>query len=581
MAQINKIINILKKYWDLIVVLVLASILRFQNLGYSDYQGDEIKALFIPEPGQSTLDFLLTQRKGPIQFVITYFIEIFNQNYTNQFISRFLFALAGVLSVWFIYLFVSKLFSRRIAFFTAFFVATNGFFVAFSRIVQYQSFVILFMILSLYFFNLATYKQSYKKLGIYLGFVFWALSILSHYDGVFIFPFVMYLICLWFKNEILKGSSLKKYISNVQIKPLAPLLFSGIIFVGLLALFYIPFVLHLDAATLSYWGGRLEGTGGKISSSILLFSVYQPIYVKHIYTLLFLIGFVGIIISIFNLNWIKALIKNKNIKVQFKTILLNQYVYKLGALLLWFFVPFIFLEVFVQIPGTHIYTYILPAIIVMSIGVEFIYNFLHKYLKTIGDIIAPIGIFIIFSFIFLQSYFVFVDHTVEYPWKNEKFFVWEFNTPSPVFHLSMFGFPYYRDWEGISDFVNNEIPTLPCPKNSENCLTGNIDKISYYSTNERKSISRYHIPFDKDTDSAGFYIHIRHPQSFTDEILSKKASYWAQNYDPVFVTWPIGMNDSCPSTVSSQRKTCKRQYPVANVYYMPAGSLDEIKEMGY
>ncbi|HEY5669395.1 MAG TPA: hypothetical protein VIS10_05305, partial [Anaerolineales bacterium] len=49
--------------------------LRLVNLGYSDYQGDEIKAMWRPAPGQSGIDYLYTQKKGPTQFLVSYLVK--------------------------------------------------------------------------------------------------------------------------------------------------------------------------------------------------------------------------------------------------------------------------------------------------------------------------------------------------------------------------------------------------------------------------------------------------------------------------------------------------------------------------
>lgn len=55
----KKIRNILP-----VTSLIFASLwLRLINLGYSNYQGDEIKALYRPQADQSMIDFLLNQRK--------------------------------------------------------------------------------------------------------------------------------------------------------------------------------------------------------------------------------------------------------------------------------------------------------------------------------------------------------------------------------------------------------------------------------------------------------------------------------------------------------------------------------------
>ena len=66
-----------------VIYIFLVTIgLRFVNLGYSDYQGDEIKALFRSLAGASLLSFLLDQRKGPLQFLVTYLMS-FVTSYSN------------------------------------------------------------------------------------------------------------------------------------------------------------------------------------------------------------------------------------------------------------------------------------------------------------------------------------------------------------------------------------------------------------------------------------------------------------------------------------------------------------------
>jgi len=94
------------KAFPLIYLIFVTLWLRLINLGYSDYQGDEIKALYRPEAGQGISEFLFSQRKGPIQFFVTYIIKIFNPNYDNEFFVRLPFAVAGILAVYF---FISSL----------------------------------------------------------------------------------------------------------------------------------------------------------------------------------------------------------------------------------------------------------------------------------------------------------------------------------------------------------------------------------------------------------------------------------------------------------------------------------------
>ena len=48
-----KLLNLLKNKYDLVIITTISVWLRFVNLGYSDFQGDEIRAFFIPDKGQS------------------------------------------------------------------------------------------------------------------------------------------------------------------------------------------------------------------------------------------------------------------------------------------------------------------------------------------------------------------------------------------------------------------------------------------------------------------------------------------------------------------------------------------------
>ncbi len=139
-------LTFVKENFLIILITVVAFALRFVNLGYSDFQGDEIKALFLPPNGTPFFEFIMDQRKGPVQFIITFLLKFIDPQYNSQLILRFPFALVGFFAVILFYKFVKIHFGKKIALFSTLFFATNGFMVAFSRIIQYQSFVIFFMI---------------------------------------------------------------------------------------------------------------------------------------------------------------------------------------------------------------------------------------------------------------------------------------------------------------------------------------------------------------------------------------------------------------------------------------------------
>ena len=523
----------------LIILVLVSAVLRLVNLGYSDFQGDEIKALYLPESGQTFFSYLMDQRKGPVQFIITFLLKFIDPGYNHQFLLRLPFALAGVLSVIFFFKLVKIHFGEKIAFYSSMFFATNGFFIAFSRIIQYQSFVILFMILSLYFLSLAVKDDSYKIKGVYFGLLSWVISLLSHYDAIFIAPFALYLLITWLKRQDISKNS-----------KISTLLISGSLSLALLLSFYVPFVLTLSSATKEYWSGRITGdVSGKISSSKYLFTVYQPIYVVHIYVALFVLGILFILLGLFSKRILK--LKLPEIVRDFFTHTtelmkdINSDKLKMVFFILWIAIAVLFYEKLVYISGTHIYNYLIPSFIVLAYGLVTLESIVFKVFEfQIVKMLNFFGVLVLFSFLSAQSYAVFVDNYREYPWEEENFLLWRFPKPNPSYHLSMFGFPYYRDWEGVRDFVNQH------PENTA------------YSTNERKSISRYYVDLPKNTDEAGFYIYVKSPQSYFEDTQNEKFLYWSDKYEPQFTLTRYGRD-------------------MVRVYTMEPGTLEQIMEKGY
>jgi 4-amino-4-deoxy-L-arabinose transferase-like glycosyltransferase len=111
----------------LMLLLVLAASLRLINLGYSDFQGDEVNALTRLKPQQSLFDFLLHQHKGPIQYLVTYGVSWFDPGFRHPALARLPFAFAGLLSVWIMYRLASLYFDKTIALYAAFLLATKAF----------------------------------------------------------------------------------------------------------------------------------------------------------------------------------------------------------------------------------------------------------------------------------------------------------------------------------------------------------------------------------------------------------------------------------------------------------------------
>jgi hypothetical protein len=525
----------IKSHILLIVTLVVAFSLRFPNLNFSNYQGDEIKALYLPGTG-GFFDFIMDQRKGPLQFIITFLIKFLTPDYSNYVLTRLPFAIAGFLAVFVFYKLVALHFGKRTAFFASLFFATNGFLVAFSRIVQYQSFVILFMLLALYLFALAVSDEKLKIKGIYFGLICWAISILAHYDGAFIAPMLLYYFIMW----------VRKY--GLTKRNVAHLLGAAAIAGALLLSFYIPFVLTLSAGTRSYWANRIVNSNGKSSSSVYLFNVYQPLGALEIYKVC-AICFVAFM-AYLAITLVKRYKKSLSITQMLAPVSYGGDFSLLTGLLAWFAVPFLFMEVYVYTPGTHIYTYLIPAFMLFGVGINFVYVWLGQLLKTQVVGYAVFGL-VTTAFLFLgyQSFSIFVTRVGNYPWDNAKFLIWHITMPSDEgYNLSMFGFPYNGYWDQVAAYIKSSADT----------------DITAYSTNEKSTLSNFYIPLKRNEIAAGYYIKIAHPQSFSatesddNNELTSKPRYWMKTHAPVMTYERDGA-------------------VVASIYKMPTGSLSQLK----
>ncbi len=141
-------INSILRFFPLLFLAFVTFWLRLNNLGYSDYYGDEIKAMWRPASGQSAIEYLYAQKKGPTEFLVTYLVRFIDPSYSNGFLLRLPFTLAGILGIYFFYRLVEMHFGKKIALYSTLLLSVNGIFVGLMRYVQYQSFVILFSLLA-------------------------------------------------------------------------------------------------------------------------------------------------------------------------------------------------------------------------------------------------------------------------------------------------------------------------------------------------------------------------------------------------------------------------------------------------
>ncbi|MFN2127426.1 MAG: ArnT family glycosyltransferase [Anaerolineales bacterium] len=482
------------------IIILFAFVLRFVNLGYSNYQREETRAMFLKGKNQSSIEFLLDQRKGPAQFLVSRVVQVINPSYQNQFISRLPFAAASFLSVIFFFLFVKNLYNDLIAFFSTFFFATNGIIVGLSRIVQYQSLVFFFTTLTLASLVFALKKPKFHVWGLYIGMVSWALALLSHYDGIFIAPMVIYLIYRWIKESAIDLK--EKYIH---------LIISSAISISLVAAFYIPFIFSITQSTLSYFVSRVQVNPLEHKSgSIIIFNGYQPIFAFYLYLGLAVAGFFAVGLSALKLKGFLGEIFKNIPGILTVNNLRTSYI-----LVIWFLFPFVALEVIADDPGTHIYNYLIPLFIIMGIGIWYILPLINLFMRqTPSRVVYFAGLSFIFFLLFTQSYQIFVDHRREYPWESKKYLFWDIELPYKI-RLPLYGFPYYRNWEGISRY-----------------LAARPERMRYVS-NEKKEITSYYLPDQRGKKKYMYIIYIRSPQIRVEDMVPEFSKLF-RNETPIY-----------------------------------------------
>jgi hypothetical protein len=464
----------------IIVIIIPSAYLRITDLSYSDYIGDEQKSFIRLKEDENLYDFFMKQRKGPMQFLFSYAAFFVNGTYRDEAAIRLPYALVSVLSVVLFYIMVKKLTQSRVAgFFAALLLGSNGFFVGFGRIAQYQNLNLVFSFLSIIYAHDLIAKNKHYIRSSLLAVLFFTLSLFSHWDAVFIVPVLAaYFIQFLFRKDIEKKTKIVVYRNSILLGAI------------LILPFMIPYSMHLldSEANQTYLSRRVASGFSDINYYKFLIELYNP-YVTF--------TFVGTLAALGALRFKKSWI----------------YV-------LWFMFTFIIFWYFFRKPGTHIYNFVIPAIILASLTIDLLVKLLPKFLKIVP--IIPLLGFI--AFFYFQSYVFFVDHSLEYPWERKKLYVYPKNylpknnfidefafyflsQETPMYYdkpkLPLFGFPHGRYWNEINDFISEQ-----------NILRNE----NYgYHTNEDKSVSEWYMSA-KYSDKNGFYgVGISKPTNFVPD----------------------------------------------------------------
>ena len=440
-------------FW--LVLLAVTLVLRLPNLGYADYIGDEHKAFILLSEGESLKDFFLSQRKGPLQFVVSYIPYVLTGDYKNELAQRLPFTLFGIASVFVFYELVKRLTKNvSVAFAAAFLFSVSGFVVGFARIAQYQNLNLFFSFASLYFYLGILGDDKHKLRNSLFGTLMFCLSLFAHWDAVFVLPPITVIFAKYLLD--------KRFPAREKIKLLALNFVLGCLVLLPFLLPYISYQLN-HVANMEYFSRRVQVGDYAAQRYKGLIDLYNPFVTFWFYVVCGLFGALFI-----KRSWVCVL---------------------------WFLLNLGVFELAIRKPGTHVYNFIIPLLIVCAIGIVGSLEKLPRALKVVGALVLSV----LFLFFVYQSFVIFADHKVEYPWEREKMF----GRLTPVYSMSdklpLFGFPHKRFWKNINSYIT-----------SQNNRYG-------YMTNEDKTVSEFYMD-TKYAPERGYYIvGINRPQSFVED----------------------------------------------------------------
>ncbi len=520
-----------------LAAIILYSIwVRIQGLGYSNFQGDEVNTVdFIYEMKSGVLNYLLSQKRGPVQYIIN-ILNVSLFGYYDELWIRVPYLITGILALYTVYRLSRKIFGPTVAYVAASLMAVNGLFIAFARITQYQSlmyFVIPIAVL-LFINSLENFRTDRKKL--FFAAILTALSLLIHYDTMSVMPFfIMGTLTLWYRE----ASEQKEFKKNFT-RFLSRSLIFFVPALGLALAYYVPFYMNqaFNDTTSGYLQGRLFGGEFKgdfnsilnlfmpeTALSMKLLTMYIPKF--FIYTFL-IMGLAGVfafyrrisgwwkfseklmkyfyifavamilfgswfslypvkprasslIVFIFSLVVIGILAISK--KVEW---------YKVG-LVAWFLGAYSFYFYMMRDPRTHVYVSMIPLFILSAYGFNYLLNRFSSKIYKFGLMAALLLVYLYVSGI---NYVVFVDKAPEYPWWDKDFL------GQPVYRIKrvrhekiegVFGFNNYRGWEQVAVLYKRGCLTGTFNSNEKNSIT------YFYMQQDQKKLDEWDVKTDADT----------------------------------------------------------------------------------
>ncbi len=265
--------------WLLLIVL-LAIILRLPHLGYAEFHEDEAEALMLGVRLLQGEDYaIFLHRKGPAQMLLPIAFWLVTDQIT-EFMARFPFALSSILSALTLFVIGRRWFGWQAGLIAALLWAINGYAIGFGRMVQYQALIFFMGPLAIYCGYVGwQWRQAHQ---LFIAAILLAVSLLAHFDALLLLPAAGFVgwLALTQKRPSLRLSAFS----------------SGLIFLGLLASFYVPYVLDPEFANTTAYLTESRVKPGLLYNNLDLLQRLDKDYSSHFYLFITILGLIGFII---------------------------------------------------------------------------------------------------------------------------------------------------------------------------------------------------------------------------------------------------------------------------------------------
>jgi hypothetical protein len=236
----------------LLILLAMGGVLRLVNLGYSELLTDEARAVLRAAAVlQGHEEVLFLHRKGPVEILLPAAIYGVTSR-LDEASARLPFALANLIALLVVLRLGWQIGGPLVGWGVAFWLAVDGYWIGFARFVQYQSVVILTSALVVLILLRLVQRPVALVNYLALAAILAATGLLAHYDGAVVLVPIGLLVGWLVWQRWSKRAGLWRGLG-----------LGGAIGIILLALFYLPFLLHPHFdATYAYLLGNRVGGGG-------------------------------------------------------------------------------------------------------------------------------------------------------------------------------------------------------------------------------------------------------------------------------------------------------------------------------